>query len=80
MDDFSKFIKAELKCIDEAKWYEGERIHTDPGIPFVEKWTVEHAKEFRDKWNKSICKKCVSGHICGNYLKAECKDFNPTDS
>ena len=74
-DDFTKFVKAEIKYINDAKWYEGINTHRDPGENFIEHWALDHASEFREKWNMSKCKVCVNGGICGNNLKTECHSF-----
>lgn len=76
-DDFNKFMQAELKHIDDAKWYEGIRTGKDPGESFVNDWATKNAKEFRDKWNASKCKQCRDGHLCGNTVKEECENFKP---
>lgn len=75
MDNFYKFLQAEIKYINESKWYEGERTGKDPGLEYVERWAETHAQEFREKWNKSLCKKCANGHVCGNKLKNDCASF-----
>ena len=75
-DDFFRFMHAEQKYIDDAKWYEGIRINRDPGDAFVMQWALQHAKEFRDMWDKSNCKNCCLCSACGNNVIEDCDNFS----
>jgi hypothetical protein len=74
-NEFEKFMNAEIKYINDAKWYEGIRTNKDPGNPFIESWAISDAKIFRDKWNKSCCKKCADCNLCGNNVRETCDKF-----
>ena len=72
---FEKFIKAEQKYIDDAKYYEGINTNSDPGINYIYQWISKYAKEFRQKWDVSICKDCFKADKCGDKLKFNCDSF-----
>jgi ribosomal protein L37E len=77
--DHRRFILAETKLIEIAKWIEGEHIHKDPGATeeernaFMEKWIMDHASGVRSAWNDSRCRIC--GKECFYNMKKECPDF-----
>ena len=74
-DDFFRFIHAEQKYIEDAKWYEGIRICRDPGDEYIMQWTAEHAKEFRERWNESVCRTCILCCACGNNVYKKCDSY-----
>jgi hypothetical protein len=67
--DFKEFIDAERQAIEVAKWIQGEKIQSDPGKPFAAQWIQQHAKNFKEAWDKSCCKLC----------KKKCKHNNIID-
>lgn len=72
---FCKFLKSEMKKIDEDKWYEGERTCRDPGQEYIIDWINRNAKEWRDGWEKSVCQHCTSWFECGHNLKKDCERY-----
>ena len=74
-EEFMAFVHAECDCISKDKWIEGIKIHSDPGNGYVLKWVSDNSQEFRDKWNASSCRLCVSAFDCGHYLRISCSDF-----
>jgi hypothetical protein len=72
---FCKFLHSEMKKIDIDKWHEGERINNDPGQPYIVEWIGEHAKEFREQWDGSICRFCKNWKECGYKVKKNCEKF-----
>lgn len=75
VEEFKAFLHTERKCIDKDKWLEGERLNCDPGQTYILKWINENGREFRDKWDESQCKYCVSAFNCGHYLRKKCSTF-----
>ena len=77
--DHRRFIQAETKLIEIAKWIEGERIHKDPGATeeeknaFMNEWISNHASDVRNAWNDSKCRTCGNG--CFHNMKKECPKF-----
>lgn len=49
-DEFRAFLSAQKAEMDLAKWYEGERIHADPGTEFLQWWIRTSAAKFRADW------------------------------
>jgi hypothetical protein len=72
---FVNFLKAEKIFIETAKYYEGLKIHTDPGETYVNSWIEKQADIFRKQWNESICKTCQKSGECGHLLKKECENI-----
>ena len=72
---FCKFLKSEMKKIDEDKWYEGERIFRDPGQEYIVNWINQNAKSWRSEWDNSACQHCASWKECGHKLKKACERF-----
>lgn len=66
------YLKVEKDYIDEAKYYEGIKIKSDPGQSFIINWIQGYADDFRIKWNCSMCRLCTSALNCGHYLKTDC--------
>ena len=79
LESFNKFIHAEQIRIDEAKWYEGEKIHNDPGDIYIFNWIQQNAVWFRELWDKSNCKICKNWKRCGHEVKLECNKFEKED-
>jgi len=73
--EFFAFMNAEKICIEKDKWFKGIQIHKDPGDDFIFDWVQYNSQEFRDKWELSQCKHCVSAFCCGHYLKTKCNNF-----
>lgn len=72
---FNNFLKAQVKYMNDAKYYEGINTHHDPGQEYVLKFVEEKAQFFRECWDKSICCKCLNGSQCGDLLKQQCDKF-----
>lgn len=68
-----RFLQAEIRAIEIAKWRRGEEIHSDPGEGYVTKWVEQFAKEFRDRWPDSKCATCVCE--CGYECKSFCDQY-----
>ena len=78
MDDFRKFIDTETKIIEISKWLAGERMHCDPGDPYVMDLIEKHGAEIREAWNKSKCKTCKKA--CLHNLKLFCEEYVPEET
>jgi hypothetical protein len=82
--DHIRFMSAETKLIEIAKWIEGEHTHRDPGATeqeknaFMEKWIVDHATGVRNAWNDSKCRTCCKD--CFYNMKKECSNFLENES
>jgi hypothetical protein len=72
--EFKLFIEAEKTAIEISKWLEGERINRDPGEEFVKHWIKQHAKKFKDDWDKSSCKFC--SNTCRYKTVEYCNNFS----
>lgn len=72
---FCKFLDTEMKTIDEAKWYEGERRKADPGQEYIVDWINKNAAQWRKAWEESKCQHCDSWKECGHKLKKECDNY-----
>lgn len=73
----NRFLEAQRRAVDCAKWLEGVEIGHDPGNGFVINWIELFAKKFRDQWQNSCCKDCKKDcayecrSFCDRYEKAE---------
>jgi hypothetical protein len=74
---FENFLRAQSKFLEEAKWFEGERRHSDPTEKFILETITESSKSFRHQWEVSKCKDCAISWKCGNTLKINCTIFIP---
>lgn len=72
-DDLDRYLKAEIKYIEDAKWFEGIRTHTDPGDFFIQSWIISSANNFRLQWEQSCCRFCQCD--CRDNLKPKCDNF-----
>jgi len=54
-------MKAEIKQMEEDKYFEGIRVHGDPGGPYLIKWVKENAPEWNKKYSAKDLKKKVKG-------------------
>ena len=72
---FEKYLIAQIKYINDAKWYEGIHICHDPGEQFVECWVMKNANMFRERWNNCMCCSCEKADKCGDLLKEGCTEF-----
>ena len=50
MVDLKKYLGAQKKEMENAKWCEGSRIGQDPGEEFIKLWVNKYAKKFRKKF------------------------------
>lgn len=73
--EFKHFLESEWHKIEIDKWYEGCKVHHDPGQAFVLDWIQRNAKWFRNAWDESICKECEKWKECGWKVKKECENF-----
>ena len=46
-----EFMNTQVRWIEVARWYEGERLGKDPGPDFDRKWVAENGAAFRKWWN-----------------------------
>ena len=74
--DRARFIKAQIKRINLEKWYEGERIKSDPGANYVHAWIQSNAECFREAWNNSCCRQCNYCESCGHEIRTHCERFS----
>jgi len=75
--DFPNYVKVQKDYIEMAKYYEGLKIHNDPGEAWIlNEWMPQHASHFRESWNLSCCKICKNVLNCGHMLKKECFNFS----
>jgi hypothetical protein len=72
---FENFLKAQIKFLEEEKWYVGEKIHSDPGDKYIIEAIAKNSEMFRQRWSLSKCKDCYDGGKCGNLLKTKCEKF-----
>lgn len=75
---YHNFLKAQVLYVETSKYFEGLHTNKDPGDMYIIAWINEHAKDFRDKWNKSKCQHCYKANLCGDKLIPEgneCKYF-----
>lgn len=71
----TKFMAAQIRKIEEDKWFEGIRIQSDPGKKFVIEWIMKRALWFRTAWDQSLCKDCCRASSCGHNLRSHCDEF-----
>ena len=69
------FMQAQKKRIELEKWLEGCRINCDPGMEFIIEWIKNNAADFRETWDKSLCKKCYYSNDCGFEVKQYCDKY-----
>ena len=74
---FHRFICAQVKYINDAKYFEGINTQHDPGDIFVETFVIEKGLYFRNSWNNSQCSACSKD--CGDLLKKQCDMFKPLE-
>lgn len=74
--NYKVFINAQKKAIEVSKWIEGERIKSDPGTRYILFWIHAYAKDFKQAWNRSRCKKCKNEY-CRYKNVSKCNDFSP---
>ena len=72
---FKNFMKAEIKFLEESKYFMGISLHKDPGDEYIADCVNKKGKTFRDMWNISICKDCCNAGECGNNLRIDCNNF-----
>jgi len=75
-DEIKKSLYIQMKTIDQSKWFQGENIKQDPGQEFIINWIKNNAEEWRNKYNKCICKNCECWKECGEKLKTDCQNFS----
>lgn len=68
-----RYLRSQMKYIDDAKFFEGINGHYDPNTPYIMEWIEKNGAWFRDQWNKSCCSACIND--CGNNLKPNCQNF-----
>lgn len=71
--EFELFVNAEKQAIEISKWLEGEKLKIDPGENFVKTWIQNHAKKFKEDWDKSCCKFCSKN--CRYKTKKKCNEL-----
>jgi hypothetical protein len=72
-----RFIDAERRAIEHAKYLEGCKTGKDPGNDFVLLWVDKYASDFRARWEHSACKSCAEK--CSHEVKAFCERYRPAD-
>lgn len=70
------FMLAQKKRIDIDKWYEGCRRNDDPGTTYILEWIKQNASEFRESWEKSLCKNCCYLKECGFEVRQDCTKYS----
>lgn len=73
------FLISQIKKIEFEKWIEGVHTSSDPGDEFIFCWIAREAKNFRNSWNKSLCKYCCFSDGCGHLVKQECSSYLECD-
>lgn len=71
----NRFMRVQLRKIEIDKWNESLIIKKDPGKDFILSWIQKNAGSFRNKWNRSLCKKCCFSDTCGDLVREKCDDF-----
>jgi len=74
LNDTHRRMRVQLKKIMTDKWRSYLKTKLDPGDGFILKWINKNSSEFSKKWEKSLCKTCVSVDGCGYKLLEKC-DF-----
>jgi hypothetical protein len=69
------FMIAQKKRIEVDKWYEGCRIQKDPGKSYILNWIENNAAQFREAWEKSVCRECPQSLDCGHEVVRDCNYF-----
>jgi len=72
---FCKFLRTEMKKIDEDKLYEKARHHKDPDQSYIVNWIQRNAAKWREEWESSDCKHCLYWDVCGHRARKNCSDF-----
>jgi hypothetical protein len=72
---FARYMSVQMHCIDEAKWFQGEYIKSDPGQQFVLNWIQENSITFRHLWDDSCCKNCYHWKNCGQKVISACDNY-----
>lgn len=72
---FENFLKAQIKYVEDSKYFEGINKNYDPGEKFILEWVKTQANNFRARWDDSKCKLCTSGGKCGDKLKKFCEGY-----
>jgi hypothetical protein len=87
-EQFTKFITAQRHALDRAIYLDSQREKRDlrydcrgnlTDTYFLE-WIDEHAGEFCDAWETSLCKKCKHVLTCYDCLRDSCDSFSPCES
>jgi len=73
--EFRNFNEVEKNKIELDKYYEGERIHEDPGDKYMLEWVQKNAAQFRKEWDESVCKTCFKIKNCKEIFKTDCKNI-----
>ena len=75
--NFKRYMFAQVKYFNDAKYFEGINTHNDPGDGFIEVFVCQKSVLFRESWNRSQCSKCCKD--CGDLLKEYCDNFKPLE-
>ena len=51
--EMKDFMLTQIEWINVAKYYEGQRLHCDPGEAFVKWWIKQNGSKFRKWWNEN---------------------------
>jgi hypothetical protein len=68
-------MTAELRAIEKAKWLASEAAGHDLGNDFCVAWIADHAAEFRNAYDTSLCKTCHNINHCYDQLKVDCSRY-----
>jgi len=71
----TEFMRIQKKRIEVDKWNEGCRIETDPGVDYIFYWIETYAADFRDAYEKSLCKQCYHIEECGHQVRQKCDKY-----
>gem|GEM_PF-513219 len=78
MDQYQKeslFMRAQIKRIEEDKYFAGCERQRDPGSAYVMEWIERQAIQFRHAWDISRCCHCILSDQCGHHVKLECNTY-----
>lgn len=72
---FKIFLKCQVDKIDRDTSAIKKELKNEIDEKINSTWIKLHAKEFREQWQESSCKKCIYKEDCGWKLFKTCKYF-----
>ncbi|MDD5650470.1 MAG: hypothetical protein PHF86_08660 [Candidatus Nanoarchaeia archaeon] len=87
MQDFAKFLTAQIHAIDKSVYLASEKENFDlrydydgkPSEQYFLQWVDVHASGFKNAWETSLCKTCKKVSNCYDCLRDSCPSFENSD-